>query len=341
MWVKPDQPVSGQCRSVLIFVSPTAQLDISTDGLGRLEWRMQTGRGSQISFSHRPAEAGKEAWSHVAVTCDQGQVGLYLDGTRVDPRDVRWTASTQFLNIGGGSYGSWKGLIDEVVVYSEVLDQERIRRVVSAVKPVDLDPSGQTWSQQQSWQMGEGLGGAAGPGLEARKAMARSTIRQLGTCVEVLAGQWAPNVYAGDWRQANAMRSPLRMLSAQLRAGTGTGDAASQPQGADSLGLLAMPPRSVAQALAVLSDVGGPGNQVRAAVSAMADLVDQIIQAVESRDGVAVQSGSSDLRKAYLRLLTTLGLDGDVTFQVQPGTPSRASPRMPATRVRPRPVRTR
>jgi hypothetical protein len=334
LWVKPDQPVPAECRSVLIFVSSSAQFEVSTDGLARLEWRVQAGGNTRSFFSTQSAQPNREAWRHVAVTCDRGRLGLYLDGVRMDHQDILWTSAVQFLNVGGGSYGSWRGLIDEVAIYAEVLSSQRIQEAVSTVKPVLPGASALASSGQEGRQ--QGMGGF-GPSPEVRQALARSTLMQLGTAVEVIACQWAPKVCGGNWRQADAMLTPLRMLSGQLHAATDAGDAVNQAGGWNGPSLLLT--HSVAQAVEVLSQARGSGDSAEADVNEMADLVDAIVKAVVTRDGVGVQTGSSRLRQAYGHLLTTLALDPAVTFQTQLQLQSspqfnRPSPRQPAARVR-------
>jgi beta-lactamase regulating signal transducer with metallopeptidase domain len=334
LWVKPDQSAPAECRSVLTFVSSSAQLEVCTDGLSRLEWRVQAGGGNTRSFfGMQSVQSDRGAWSHVAVTCDQGRIGLYLDGVRMDHQDIVWTSAVQFLNIGGGSYGSWRGLIDEIVIYTEVLSSQRIQQIVSAVKPVPPGTSGLASSRQEVWQQGEG---GFGPSPEVRQAVARSTLMQLGTAVEIITGQWAPKVCGGNWRQADAMLTPLRMLSGQLHAVTDVRDAGDR---AGTNGPSPLLPYSVAQAVGLLSGAGGSGDSAEADVNEMADLVDGIVRAVVTRDGVGLQTRCSRLRQAYGHLLTTLGLDRDPTFQTQlqpqpSGQFNWSVPRVPPVRVR-------
>ena len=233
-WVRSDQAEQGRYRRVLIFVGPQTQMEIGMDGWGGMEWRTRTGPSSE-STGRVHWKIGTGDWSHVAVTCDRGEVRLYLDGIRMDNRAIHWNPSSQFLHIGGGSYWGWQGLIDEVVVIADALNPEQVAQIVSRVKPVERDSAGGGRMQQEFWRQGQAGGPLPSQGLSLglQRTRARSTIGQLGQCVEMIAGQWAPNVYGGDWRWADVMVMPLRMLRTQLRAASDTGEMSSLPEEAN------------------------------------------------------------------------------------------------------------
>jgi len=349
VWAKPDEPVPGQCRNVLILVSPQAQLEIAIDGLGQVEWRSRTDRGSQSQFRIQVQQTDPEAWSHVGVAWEDGAIRLYLNGASVDGQVIQWNPSTQFLNVGGGSYGSWRGLIDEVVVFTEALAPEQIRQVVALAGPVEAGFSAGRPVQQGLWQQGVvgGFGIVDGrgpyPNASAAQAMARSTLRQLGLCVGMIVDQWAPKVMRGDWRQADDMVTPLRLLLQQLDSASSTGLTMSWPNDGSLPHVLTMAPGSLARAIEVLAGAQAEPVATREKVASMAQQVDSIIRAVASREGDSVWAGCLQLRQLHGQLLADLGLDGDPTFRmdIRPSRPAVMRPPSDRVRVRPSPRRGR
>jgi hypothetical protein len=85
----------------------------------------------------RSQEAVPLGWHHVAVTCDphgSGKVRLYLDGRLSNEKAARqWgDPAGGFLTFSGRGNQAFKGLIDEVRIYSRALTGEEIRRIAGA-----------------------------------------------------------------------------------------------------------------------------------------------------------------------------------------------------------------
>ncbi len=340
LWVKPDRPVPGQCRTVLILVSPEAQLEVAIDGLGQVEWRSRGGRGSQAQFGVQPQRTDPEAWTHVAAAWDEGAIRLLLNGAPVYGQVIPWDPSTQFLHVGGGSYGSWQGLIDEVVVFTEALAPDQVRQVVALAGPVEERFPAWTealqgfWQQDAVWGSGAVEGGPGYLGEGPTQAMACSTVRQLGLCTRMITDQWAPKVVRGDWRQADEMVAPLRILAQQLDSASIAGPTPSWPDDGSPPQAWSMAPGSLARAVAVLAQTQAESTGARAVIVGMAEQVDSIIRAVGARDADSVRAGCRQFDQGYGQLVAVLGLDSDPTFEslTHPGRPAASRP--PATRVR-------
>ena len=77
------------------------------------------------------AQVPLNAWTHLAATYDGATLRLYVNGTQVGskPQTGSIPASTGPLRIGGNSiWSEWfRGLIDEVRVYSRALTAARSR----------------------------------------------------------------------------------------------------------------------------------------------------------------------------------------------------------------------
>jgi hypothetical protein len=88
---------------------------------------LQGGGSSQVTTT--AVQAG--VWTHVVVTFDQVTLRLYLDGKVVSSYDspvAVGTAKSPFVLGGdwGGNSSSYKGLVDEVALYSTALGANRI-----------------------------------------------------------------------------------------------------------------------------------------------------------------------------------------------------------------------
>jgi hypothetical protein len=78
-------------------------------------------------------------WNHVAMTYDGTQVNLYVNGAKATPiKGKLYDYSMGTYDIGGNNVGgsttkaSFNGLIDELAIYNQVLDDSEIRAIYFA-----------------------------------------------------------------------------------------------------------------------------------------------------------------------------------------------------------------
>jgi hypothetical protein len=138
-WIKPDQidgrwgvvakRTAGVCCPYVVAIREGG---ISFEGCDRDgEW--------SYNFTSKPAVKAGE-WNHVAATCEEGvRVRLYCNGELVAEKAVEGelveiddSLTIGYENWGGvpakaGQSGNFRGLIDEVRIWSRVLSEEEVR----------------------------------------------------------------------------------------------------------------------------------------------------------------------------------------------------------------------
>lgn len=88
-----------------------------------------------------------DKWSHIALTWDGGAVAAYLDGTMVSEGDMGFEPAVGQMFIGKREHGAvdfFRGAIDEVAVFNEMLGSNEIQLVMNSVLAVN--PSGKAAS---------------------------------------------------------------------------------------------------------------------------------------------------------------------------------------------------
>ena len=83
-------------------------------------------------------------WHHIAATWDnESGIGLYADGELVGSSNAQWECDPGFatFSVGGqGGAATTNGIIDELVIYDYVIDEEYVMERFNAVRPLQ-DPS--------------------------------------------------------------------------------------------------------------------------------------------------------------------------------------------------------
>ena len=142
-WVKPST-LSSMWRTIMIKEKTT-----------NLAYGLYAGNGTSMPSGHVFTStdnglAGTKAitlnaWSHVASTWDGTTARLYINGTEVARSALSGTAatSTGALRIGGNNvWAEWfKGVIDEVRVYSRALSAPRSGRIWPRRPPPSRSPA--------------------------------------------------------------------------------------------------------------------------------------------------------------------------------------------------------
>lgn len=85
---------------------------------------------------------GSDSWHHIAATGDGTDLRIYLDGVLAGTRNAptgNYGSSSDFVNIGGqevfGNNGKqYTGLIDEVAIFDQALDDQQIKALASGIK---------------------------------------------------------------------------------------------------------------------------------------------------------------------------------------------------------------
>ena len=88
-----------------------------------------------------------DKWSHIALTWDGKTVAAYLNGTVVDEGDMGFVPAVGSMFIGKREHGAvdfFRGAVDEVAVFNEVLSSGEIQDVMNSVLAVN--PSGKAAS---------------------------------------------------------------------------------------------------------------------------------------------------------------------------------------------------
>jgi hypothetical protein len=95
----------------------------------------------------RITNAPLDKWSHIALTWDGGTVAAYLNGTVVSEGDMGFEPAVGQMFIGKREHGAvdfFRGVVDEVAVFNEMLGAGEIQLVMNSVLAVN--PSGKAAS---------------------------------------------------------------------------------------------------------------------------------------------------------------------------------------------------
>jgi len=90
----------------------------------------------EYGFSYMPSllvyDVPIDSWTHVAVVYSNRQPSLYLNGVPVRTGLTSTRDSYPSTSLGGGSYGFYSGLLDEVSIYNRPLSSAEIQSIYHA-----------------------------------------------------------------------------------------------------------------------------------------------------------------------------------------------------------------
>ncbi len=141
-WVRFDE-IKQQSIILRSFLSPTLlwshQLRLNQDGL----FEAHTFDGARITVTgHTVAEPDR--WYHIATSAESnGELRLYVDGIAEGaPAQLNTlrdnTTEWQLGVASGGSYGFLAGSLDEVAIFSDVLNFQQIKALAAGARPSEL-----------------------------------------------------------------------------------------------------------------------------------------------------------------------------------------------------------
>ena len=171
LWVKGDFTAQGSSDNV--FDKYGVDLNnffIRGDDAGgspQLQIRAQkdTGVGTAVCVAGASITVLNNQWNHVVVTCDTSaeEFKIYLNGDTTPASsttisDGSWTPDGQNCRIGQ----HWLGSIDDVAIWSAILDADAVAAVYNSGKPFDLNYDRGLYDNASDleayWRMNDGSG---------------------------------------------------------------------------------------------------------------------------------------------------------------------------------------
>lgn len=131
LWIKDIKTDTGHTPVFLSLNQHAFQL-IETSGNDTLRY-YNSGDGAWYDAPNAVAE---NTWTHVAVTMDDSELILYVDGTAVGIFSANFNLPNVFMRIG--TYSSvhtltpgflWEGYIDDVRVYNAALSEQQVQSI--------------------------------------------------------------------------------------------------------------------------------------------------------------------------------------------------------------------
>ena len=126
-WVKPDAARSGGYPTI-VRQDGSYALRFGGDRLALLLWF----GGKPVYLHSVKTDWAAGQWYHLAATYDRAQMRLFIDGAAdadlAPSQSVAWSTSVMPCSIGGGGGGGFfRGVIDEVRVYTRALSPDEIK----------------------------------------------------------------------------------------------------------------------------------------------------------------------------------------------------------------------
>ncbi len=140
-WVAPDDTRINNRRVMLFDGMTNGYVTIQGNSRGGLGAYVDLGGGEEVEVNDYEYRLQPRSWTHVAVTCHDGDARLYVNGrltqetTVASPGEFKGTLILGGTDRHRGAY--WRGAIDDAVVFRRALSEEEVAELSAAHEPRD------------------------------------------------------------------------------------------------------------------------------------------------------------------------------------------------------------